>query len=72
MKDLADKRTVLFSTHVIPWVESVCERVIVISDGRVVADGRIDELAGGVDGGLEQVFSDLTLPPVPVAGEVAP
>ena len=39
VKALAEKRTVLFSTHVIPWVEAVCERVIVIAGGRIVADG---------------------------------
>ncbi len=72
VKDLTEKRTVLFSTHVIPWVESVCERVIVINEGRVVADGRIDDLTRDVEGGLEQVFSELTLNPVPVVGEVAP
>ena len=71
VKGLAEKRTVLFSTHVIPWVEAVCERVIVIHEGRVVADGRIDELTAGVDGGLEQVFRDLTWGAAPVAGEVA-
>ena len=60
VKDLASQRTVLFSTHVIPWVEAVCERVIVISAGRIVADGRIDELSEGVEGGLEEVFRRLT------------
>jgi ABC-2 type transport system ATP-binding protein len=33
------RRTVLFSTHIIPWVERVCERVMVIDRGRIVADG---------------------------------
>ena len=60
VKDLADRRTVLFSTHVIPWVEAVCERVIVIDRGQVVADGRIEDLVGDAEGGLEDVFSKLT------------
>jgi ABC-2 type transport system ATP-binding protein len=38
------RRTVLFSTHVIPWVEKVCERVLVIDRGRIVADGRAGDL----------------------------
>ncbi len=46
--------------------------MIVINEGRVVADGRIDDLTRDVEGGLEQVFSELTLNPVPVVGEVAP
>ena len=60
MKDLAQRRTVLFSTHVIPWVEAVCERVIVIDRGRIAADGRISELSAGLDGGLEERFRLLT------------
>ncbi|MHC4471695.1 MAG: ABC transporter ATP-binding protein [Planctomycetota bacterium] len=65
VKDLAEKRTVLFSTHVIPWVEAVCERVMVIHEGRIVADGTISDMTGGVDGGLEGVFKDLTQAPEP-------
>ena len=60
VKDLAQRRTVLFSTHVIPWVEAVCERVIVIDRGRIAADGRISELSAGLDGGLEERFRLLT------------
>ena len=60
VKGLAEERTVLFSTHVIPWVQAVCQRVIVIAGGRIVADGLIAELIEGVEGGLEQVFRRLT------------
>jgi ABC-2 type transport system ATP-binding protein len=60
VRALSEKRTVLFSTHVIPWVEAVCERVVVIAQGRIVADGAISELTEGVDGGLENVFRSLT------------
>ena len=60
VKDLADKRTVLFSTHVIPWVEAVCQRVIVVSEGRIVADASIADLTEGREGGLEAVFKELT------------
>ena len=34
----------LFSTHTIPWVEQVCERVIVIHQGRLILDGTLDEM----------------------------
>jgi ABC-2 type transport system ATP-binding protein len=44
IKELGRDRTVLFSTHVIPWVEEVCQRVIVIARGRVVAQGTVEEL----------------------------
>lgn len=37
-------KTVLFSTHIIPDVEMICDRVVVIVKGQVVAAGRVDEL----------------------------
>jgi len=42
------ERTILFSTHIIPWVEKVCERVIVVSRGKLVADGQARELVAGL------------------------
>ncbi len=35
IKELGDKHTVLLSTHILPEVEAVCERVIIINAGRV-------------------------------------
>ena len=43
--DLASDRTVLLSSHILPEIESVCPRVIVLHRGRVVADGTQAELA---------------------------
>ena len=39
-------RTVLLSSHLMNEVEQVCDRVGVISDGRLVAEGSVDELRG--------------------------
>ncbi len=50
IKDLGRDRTVLFSTHIIPWVEEVCGRAIVIARGRVVAEGTVEELSGKLAG----------------------
>ena len=44
IKELGRDRTVLFSTHIIPWVEEVCQRAIVIARGRVVAEGTVEDL----------------------------
>src|SRR5688572_26262120 len=44
IKELGRDRTVLFSTHIIPWVEEVCQRAIVIARGRVVAQGTVADL----------------------------
>ena len=37
----------LFSTHIMQEVEAVCQRVIIINKGIVVADDRVDVLKGG-------------------------
>jgi ABC-2 type transport system ATP-binding protein len=44
VRELAADRTVLVSSHILPEIEAVCARVIVLHRGRVVADGRQDEL----------------------------
>jgi len=41
IKEIAGETTVLFSTHTIPWVEQVCERVIIINQGRIALDGTL-------------------------------
>jgi ABC-2 type transport system ATP-binding protein len=38
-------RTVILSTHVLPEVEQICQRVVIIAQGRIVAEDRIDALA---------------------------
>lgn len=50
LRTLGKKRTVILSTHILPEVQAVCERVIVINRGRIVADERTDELARKVEG----------------------
>jgi ABC-2 type transport system ATP-binding protein len=44
IKDLAAEHTILFSTHILAEVESVCQRMIVIHRGRVLKDDKISNL----------------------------
>src|SRR4029079_13104135 len=44
IKDLGCDHTVMLSTHILPEVEAVCDRAIVIAGGRIVAQGSPDEL----------------------------
>ena len=44
IKDLAGEHTVMLSTHILPEVEAVCDRVVVIAGGRIVAQGSPEEL----------------------------
>jgi ABC-2 type transport system ATP-binding protein len=40
----AGDRTVILSTHVLPEVEAICQRVVIINQGQIVAEDRIDAL----------------------------
>ena len=41
---LGAERTVILSTHILPEVESVCGRVVILDRGRIIAEGRPAEL----------------------------
>ncbi|MEE9260866.1 MAG: ATP-binding cassette domain-containing protein [Candidatus Scalindua sediminis] len=37
IKDLGEKHTILLSTHILPEVEMICDRVMIINKGKIVA-----------------------------------
>jgi ABC-2 type transport system ATP-binding protein len=58
-------KTVLFSTHILQEVEAICDRVIIINKGNIVADSPLKKLAEIVslprpDMNLESIFRFLT------------
>ena len=44
VRELGREQAVLFSTHILSEVEATCDRALVISKGRLVAEGKIEEL----------------------------
>lgn len=44
IKNIGKEKTVMFSTHIMQEVEAVCDRVIIINKGKIVADGLSGEL----------------------------
>ena len=44
IKELGKKKTVIISTHILPEVEMLCDRVIIVSNGAIAADERTSEL----------------------------
>ncbi len=44
IRELGRDRAVLLSTHILPEVEAVCDRVLIIDRGRIVAEGTPSEL----------------------------
>jgi ABC-2 type transport system ATP-binding protein len=59
--ELGQDHTVLLSTHILPEVESVCNRVLIINRGRIVADGTPAALRSRLAGRptLDVVFKDV-------------
>jgi ABC-2 type transport system ATP-binding protein len=49
IKDLSRQSTILFSTHILPEVELLCDRVIILMNGQIKADSRLADLATTAD-----------------------
>lgn len=50
IRDLGRGRAILLSTHILPEVSLICDRVVVIHQGRVVAQERIQDLSAALQG----------------------
>ena len=59
IRKVGQTKTVLLSTHIMQEVEAVCSRVIIINNGKLVADDETKHLASGEN--LEQIFRQITL-----------
>jgi ABC-2 type transport system ATP-binding protein len=54
IKELAQNRTVILSTHILPEVTQLCDKVVIINQGRIVVEEMLETLTRGTT--LEQVF----------------
>jgi ABC-2 type transport system ATP-binding protein len=50
IKDLGKEHTVVLSTHILPEVSMTCQRAVIIHQGKVVAEDRIENLSAVVSG----------------------
>lgn len=48
IKEIGREKTVIFSTHILGEVSAVCDRIILINRGKIVADGTFDSLSARV------------------------
>lgn len=48
--ELGKKHTVLLSTHTLPEISVICERVIILHEGKIVAEDRIENLSSMIGG----------------------
>jgi ABC-2 type transport system ATP-binding protein len=49
IKKIGKEKTVMLSTHIMQEVEAICDRVVIIKKGEIVADGKTSELNDGDD-----------------------
>lgn len=61
VKSLARKKTIIFSTHILQEVEALADRIVIIDDGKIVADGTRDEIVKD-KASLEDAFIALLRP----------
>src|SRR5208283_2488699 len=52
--NLAGNRTVVLSTHILPEVSQICDKVVIVADGRVVLEEYLKKLPAGTS--LEDIF----------------
>lgn len=52
IRGLAGQRTVILSSHILPEVSQLCQRVLIINHGRIVAEDSPERLTSGLQGGL--------------------
>jgi len=70
VKSLAKEKTIVFSTHILQEVEALADRIVIINEGKLVAQGTKQELARKVqnpgkaaqDLSLEEIFIQLLMP----------
>ena len=59
IRQLGQNKTVLFSSHILQEVEALCDRVIIINKGRLIADSSLDQLRlGGASNSVRVAFKE--------------
>ena len=56
IKELGETHTVILSSHILPEVSAICERIVIINRGRIVASDTPDNLSQRLGGGNDLVI----------------
>ncbi|MFA0962858.1 gliding motility-associated ABC transporter ATP-binding subunit GldA [Roseivirga sp. BDSF3-8] len=70
IKSLSSDKTVIFSTHIMQEVQAMCDRVIIINRGQIVADSPVAALSGRAAG--QRLLVEFTEPVADTVIETAP
>ena len=57
IKELGKNKTVILSTHIMQEVESICDRIVVIKNGSIVADKYLEQNSNTLNNIKEQIVS---------------
>nr|WP_319511207.1 gliding motility-associated ABC transporter ATP-binding subunit GldA [uncultured Draconibacterium sp.] len=77
IRQISKEKTVILSSHIMQEVEAVCNRVLIINKGKIVADGNINEVKAGINiqnqvviAGFKEQVSDKQLLQIPGVNSV--
>ncbi|MCR1933161.1 ABC transporter ATP-binding protein [Clostridium tepidum] len=59
LKCKSDGRTIIFSSHTIPEVEKLCDRIVIIHKGKIVEEGKLKEIEEKYNNSIEEIFINL-------------
>ena len=59
ISSIGGKKTVLLSTHILQEVEAICDRVIIINNGEIVADEAAEDLTSGHSGQAQTIHVEI-------------
>lgn len=63
IKSLAGEHTVILSSHILSEISAICDHIMIVSQGKLLASGTLSELqkqVQGTDKSLEDIFLELT------------
>ena len=54
-------KTIFYSSHIMEVVENISDRILILNNGKIVADGNFEEIKNtNFNGSLEEIFNELT------------
>ena len=60
LREIAERKAIILSTHLMQEVQALCDRVIIINQGKLVADKKLSELQDRHGPNLEEAFAHYT------------
>ena len=55
IKTLGKEHTIILSTHILSEVQQICDRIVVINEGKLIANEKTEDLSHAVDGPRRQI-----------------